>query len=78
MAETTQAPYGRKTQREPAVNEVHVLWSPDGLSCDGDTISTTAASQPSLEDIVMGAIPGCQRSTCTTGCWTTRWAARST
>ena len=58
MAETNGAPYGRKTQREPAVKEVHVLWSPDGLGCDGDTISTTAATQPSIEDIVMGAIPG--------------------
>jgi hypothetical protein len=57
-ANTTEAPYGRKTQREPAVKEVHVLWSPDGLGCDGDTISTTAATQPSIEDIVMGAIPG--------------------
>jgi len=58
MAEATQVPYGRKTQREPAVKEVHVLWTPDGLSCDGDTVSTTAATQPSIEDIVMGAIPG--------------------
>jgi len=58
MAESTEAPYGRKTQREPNVKEVHILWSPDGLGCDGDTISTTAATQPSIEDIVMGAIPG--------------------
>src|SRR5262245_50467049 len=57
MAETT-VPYGRKTQREPAVKEVHVLWMTGGLSCDGDSVSTTAASQPSIEDIVMGAIPG--------------------
>jgi hypothetical protein len=54
----TAAPYGRKAQREPAVKEVHVLWTPDGLGCDGNTVSTTAATQPSLEDIVMGAIPG--------------------
>src|SRR5947208_1648705 len=58
MAATTEAPHGRTTQREPAVKEVHILWTPDGLSCDGDTVSTTAASQPSIEDIVMGAIPG--------------------
>ena len=43
---------------EPAVKEIHVLWSPDGLSCDGDTISITAATLPSIEDLVMGAIPG--------------------
>src|SRR5579885_1943993 len=58
MAETNGAPYGRKTQREPAVKEVHILWITAGLSCDGDSVSTTAASQPSIEDIVMGAIPG--------------------
>jgi hydrogenase small subunit len=29
-----------------------------GLSCDGDTISITAASQPSIEDVILGAIPG--------------------
>jgi hydrogenase small subunit len=58
MADTTSVPYGRKTQREPAVKEVHILWTPDGMSCDGDTVSVTAATQPSIEDIVMGAIPG--------------------
>jgi hydrogenase small subunit len=58
MVEATAAPYGRKTQREPAVKEVHVLWITAGLSCDGDSVSTTAASQPSIEDIVLGAIPG--------------------
>jgi hypothetical protein len=58
MAQATQAPYGRKTQREPAVKEVHVLWITAGLSCDGDSVSVTAATQPSIEDIVMGAIPG--------------------
>ena len=58
MAETNGAPYGRKTQREPADKDVHILWTPDRLSCDGDTVSTTAATQPSIEDIIMGAIPG--------------------
>ncbi len=59
MAENNgAAPYGRKTQQEPAVKEVHVLWITAGLSCDGDSVSVTAASQPSIEDIVMGAIPG--------------------
>jgi hydrogenase small subunit len=43
---------------EPAVKEIHVLWTPDGLSCDGDTVSITAATLPSIEDLVMGAIPG--------------------
>jgi hydrogenase small subunit len=51
-------PYGRKTQRTPAVAEVHILWITAGLGCDGDTISITAATQPSIEDLVTGAIPG--------------------
>jgi hydrogenase small subunit len=28
------------------------------MSCDGDTVSITAASQPSLEDVVLGLVPG--------------------
>jgi len=34
-----------------------VLWITAGLGCDGDTISMTAATQPSLEDILLGGIP---------------------
>ncbi|HEY4181549.1 MAG TPA: hypothetical protein VGM90_32100 [Kofleriaceae bacterium] len=37
---------------------VEVLWITAGLSCDGDSISITAATQPSIEDLVLGAIPG--------------------
>ncbi|MGH7438673.1 MAG: hydrogenase expression protein HypE, partial [Polyangiaceae bacterium] len=50
-------PYGRKTQRAPDVTEIDVLWITAGLSCDGDSVSITAATQPSLEDVVLGAIP---------------------
>jgi hydrogenase small subunit len=53
-----RVPYGRRTQRAPAVAEINVLWITAGLSCDGDSVSITAATQPSLEDIVLGAIPG--------------------
>jgi hydrogenase small subunit len=35
-----------------------VLWVTAGLGCDGDTISLTAATQPSIEDLILGAIPG--------------------
>jgi hydrogenase small subunit len=38
--------------------DVHVIWMTAGLSCDGDTISITAASQPAIEDVLLGAIPG--------------------
>src|SRR6202046_2838050 len=51
-------PYGRSTQRPPDVKEVHILWITAGLSCDGDSVSITAASQPSVEDVLLGAIPG--------------------
>jgi hydrogenase small subunit len=57
MAEAS-VPYGRKTQRAPAVKEVHVVWITAGLGCDGDSVSITAATQPSLEDVILGAIPG--------------------
>ncbi len=40
------------------VSEIHVVWLTAGLGCDGDSVSTTAAEQPSIEDLVMGAIPG--------------------
>lgn len=40
------------------VEEVHILWTSEGLSCDGDTVSVTAASQPAIEDVVLGLIPG--------------------
>src|SRR6202790_2166455 len=43
---------------KPAVSDVHILWITAGLGCDGDSVSITAAEQPSLEDVVMGAIPG--------------------
>jgi Ni,Fe-hydrogenase I small subunit len=52
------APYGRVTQRPPAVKDVHIVWITAGLGCDGDSVSITAATQPSVEDVVMGAIPG--------------------
>jgi hydrogenase small subunit len=41
--------------------ELDILWMTAGLSCDGDTVSMTAATQPSIEDVVLGAIPGLPR-----------------
>ena len=41
-----------------SIKEIDVLWITAGLGCDGDTIAITAATQPSLEDIVQGNIPG--------------------
>ena len=41
-----------------AIEEVNILWISELLSCDGDTVSITAAMQPSIEDVLMGNIPG--------------------
>ena len=30
----------------PGVEEVHILWISEGMSCDGDSVSITAAGQP--------------------------------
>ncbi|HEY7309523.1 MAG TPA: hypothetical protein VH643_09210 [Gemmataceae bacterium] len=57
MSETS-LPHSRQTQRTPALAEIDILWLTAGLSCDGDTVSITAATQPSIEDIVLGALPG--------------------
>ena len=40
---------------------IDVLWITAGLSCDGDSISVTAATQPSIEDLGLGGLPGIPR-----------------
>jgi hydrogenase small subunit len=55
MPKATIVPHA---DRKPAVEEIHILWTPDGMSCDGDTVSITNATLPSIEDVLMGAIPG--------------------
>jgi hydrogenase small subunit len=40
------------------IKQIDILWITAGLGCDGDTIAMTAATQPSIEDIVRGIIPG--------------------
>ncbi len=51
-------PYGHKTQRASPVSDIHIVWMTSGLGCDGDSVSITAATQPSIEDVILGAIPG--------------------
>src|ERR1700755_1027333 len=46
-----------QTEQIPA----HVLWMTVGLSCEGDSVAMTAATNPSLEDIIQGVIPGMPR-----------------
>ena len=54
----TSIPQGRRTQTTPAIAEMDILWLTAGLSCDGDTVSITAATQPSIEGILLGGLPG--------------------
>ena len=37
---------------------VHIIWMTSGLGCDGDTVAMTAATQPSLEDLLHRTLPG--------------------
>ena len=37
---------------------VDVLWITAGLGCDGDTIAMTAATQPTIESLCLGMLPG--------------------
>jgi hydrogenase small subunit len=44
---------GRENQ-----SPIHILWINCGLSCDGESVALTAATQPSIEEIALGALPG--------------------
>jgi hydrogenase small subunit len=39
------------------IAEIDILWITAGLGCDGDTIAMTAATNPSIEDLLSGTIP---------------------
>ncbi len=54
MSSIEFAPKQKETEQVTA----HVLWMTTGLSCEGDSVAMTAATNPSLEDIVQGIIPG--------------------
>jgi len=43
------------------VETVDLLWITAGLGCDGDTIALTAATNPSLEDLLDGLLPDLPR-----------------
>src|SRR5262245_8440742 len=52
------APPGHTAPQPPAVQVMNILWITAGLGCDGDTIAMTAAINPSIEDLVLGTLPG--------------------
>ena len=37
---------------------ISVLWMTSGLGCDGDSLALTAATSPTLEDLLRGCFPG--------------------
>ncbi|HYF27276.1 MAG TPA: hydrogenase expression protein HypE [Baekduia sp.] len=48
-------------QHEAEAQTVHVLWVTGGLGCDGESVAMTSATNPSLEDLLQGTIPGTPR-----------------
>jgi hydrogenase small subunit len=45
------------SDRGKHIGAIDILWITAGLGCDGDTIAMTAATQPSLEDLMLGGLP---------------------
>ncbi len=45
------------------ITEIDVLWITAGLGCDGESIALTGATQPSIEDVLLGGIPWIPRVT---------------
>jgi hydrogenase small subunit len=39
-------------------SSIHVLWINCGLSCDEESVALTAATQPTIEEIALRALPG--------------------
>ena len=54
MTDTPQPEHGRAADRRP----VNVLWMTSGLGCDGESLAMTSATNPSLEDLLRGCLPG--------------------
>jgi hydrogenase small subunit len=40
---------------------INVLWLTSGLGCDGDSVAMTSATNPTLEDLLYGILPGVPR-----------------
>jgi len=45
-------------ERAHSRGPVHVLWLSSGLGCDGESFALSAATNPSLEDLLRGCLPG--------------------
>ena len=58
MTSTTAQSQGPSQRGRRRRRPLHILWINAGLSCDGDSVALTAATQPSIEEIALGALPG--------------------
>jgi hydrogenase small subunit len=47
-----------KYSASPGFDEIHILWTSEGMSCDGDSVSVTNSASPAIEDVVAGLVPG--------------------
>jgi hydrogenase small subunit len=56
MSEISAAP-ASVPQGSGPITEIDILWITAGLGCDGESIAMTAATQPSIEDLLAGGIP---------------------
>jgi hypothetical protein len=56
MADLTSAP-SQVLHQPSSISEIHILRLTAGLGCDGDTIAVTGTTQPSIEEIILGAFP---------------------
>ncbi|MCR6485110.1 hydrogenase expression protein HypE [Amycolatopsis sp. OK19-0408] len=58
MVRATHASNGPADDSGNQRKTVHILWMNGGLSCDGESVALTAATQPSIEEIILGGLPG--------------------
>ena len=59
------------------IAEIDVLWITAGLGCDGESIAMTAATQPSIEDVVRGGLPWIPKVNLYNPCWRSKTGRNS-
>ncbi|HET9533115.1 MAG TPA: hydrogenase expression protein HypE [Blastocatellia bacterium] len=57
LAEEIVASFGKSKKSLGPLEKVYVFWIA-GMSCDGCTVSVSGATEPALEDLLTGSIPG--------------------
>ncbi len=54
VSDSSPSSQHRGAERRP----IKVLWLTSGLGCDGESLAMTSATNPSLEDLLFGTLPG--------------------